>query len=255
LGVILFESLTGRRPMEFETLGAMYTAFLQGTIPSLSNVAPDIPHDVSQVIDACLRRDRDARMPDLRPLIEVLRRYTDARVSGALSGGRVVSVVPRPSAITGKAAVEPGAPTALAEGATHSPLSSSSSKTASIASRRATILALAAVVAALAGGAFLWTRHSPGQSNATQPSAATAASVRTPDPVEVHAQPSASLSPITESVAPTADAAASASAASAARPPRNPRPSPNATATPSPQPTRATPTEAPAHGISPQLPY
>jgi serine/threonine-protein kinase len=264
MGVILFEALTGRRPMEFDTLGAMYQAFLQGTIPSLRSTAPDVPEEVSRAIDLCLRRDRDARMADLRPLIEVLRRYTDVRVSGALSGGRVVSVVPRASAltpVTGRDAVAASAPTQLAE--SHSPLSSSSSSSSSTrrpgVSRRATVLALAGVMGALAAGGFVWMRRSPASPNAAAASGASTSALPSPsahatDALE-HAQPTATLSPIVEPVE-RLDAGAAPASASEVRPPHRPHPAGGASAAAGPAPGHTTPQqEAPAHGISPQLPY
>jgi eukaryotic-like serine/threonine-protein kinase len=264
MGVILFEALTGRRPMEFDTLGAMYTAFLQGTIPSLRATAPDVPEEVSRVIDLCLRRDRDARMPDLRPLIEVLRRYTDVRVSGALSGGRVVSVMPRASGftpVTGRAAVSASGPTQLADSSTHAPLSSSSSSRRPGASRRATVLALTAVVGALAAGGFVWMRRSPTSPNPAAASGASTSALPTPSvrgtdaPEHAQAQPATTLSPIAEPVE-SLDAAAAVPAASGVHPPRHPHPVAGASATAGPPPGRATPQqETPSHGISPQLPY
>jgi eukaryotic-like serine/threonine-protein kinase len=264
MGVILFEALTGRRPMEFDTLGAMYTAFLQGTIPSLHATAPDVPEEVCRVIDLCLRRDRDARLPDLRPLIEVLRRYTDVRISGALSGGRVVSVMPSASAlapVTGGAAVAAGAPTQLAEGSTHSPLSSSTSSGTSGASRRATLLAFAGVfglVGALGAAGLVWMRRTPASTNpaantAASTSALPSASSHRSDVLE-YPQTSETLAPIAEP-AENVDAAAIPTA-SGAHPPRRPHPVITAPAASGSPPGRVAPQqETPAHGISPQLPY
>ena len=94
VGVMLFELLTGRRPIEFESLGAMYTTFLQGTVPSVRQYAPDLPDDVVEVLDRCLVMKRDTRLDTLEPLITVLLPYTDADVPGANAAGRVVSEAP-----------------------------------------------------------------------------------------------------------------------------------------------------------------
>lgn len=91
LGVMVFEALTGRRPIEFENLGEMYTKFLTGSVPSIRELVPSVPDDVVQVLDGCLRLDRAERLDSLAPLIEVLRRYVDPSVEGAQAGGRVVS--------------------------------------------------------------------------------------------------------------------------------------------------------------------
>ena len=97
IGVILFEALTGRRPLEFETLGEMYTAFLQGKVPSIREFIADLPDDVATIVDRCLQKQRDERLDDLEPLIEVLARYADPSVKGALAGGAVVSRSSRPA--------------------------------------------------------------------------------------------------------------------------------------------------------------
>jgi hypothetical protein len=112
VGVIIFEALSGRRPIEFETLGEMYTALLKGTVPSVGTAVPDLPRDVHDVIDRCLQKDRTGRLADLGPLIDVLRRYADSTVAGALAGGTVVgplAVDPLAAAPT-EAAVSSGVP-------------------------------------------------------------------------------------------------------------------------------------------------
>ncbi|AGP34064.1 serine/threonine-protein kinase [Sorangium cellulosum] len=93
MGVILFEALTGRRPLEFETLGEMYTAFLQREVPSIRSAVPDLPADVADVLDRCLRKRREDRLDDLGPLIEVLGRHADPASPGALAGGKVVGAL------------------------------------------------------------------------------------------------------------------------------------------------------------------
>lgn len=89
IGVIVFEALCGRRPMEFDSLGQMYAAFLQGAVPSVREFVPELPSDVSDVIDRCLQKQRDTRLSDLQPLADVLNRYTDPNARGAMAGGVV----------------------------------------------------------------------------------------------------------------------------------------------------------------------
>jgi serine/threonine protein kinase len=96
VGVILFELLTGRRPLEFENLGQMYTAFLQGEVPSIRAVVPELPADVAGVVDRCLQKQREGRLENLGPLIDVLGRYVDSSVAGALAGGTVIGKLPVP---------------------------------------------------------------------------------------------------------------------------------------------------------------
>jgi hypothetical protein len=112
MGVMLFESLTGRRPMTYETLGQMYASFLQGSVPSIREFVPDLPDDMASVLDKCLAKKPEDRLADLGPLVEVLAKYTDPSVPGARAGGRVVE-----------------APVVAAREVTAGPLSSSVSDT------------------------------------------------------------------------------------------------------------------------------
>ncbi|WP_437297902.1 serine/threonine-protein kinase [Sorangium sp. So ce426] len=112
IGVILFEALTGRRPLEFENLGEMYTAFLQREVPSIRSAVPDLPADVAGVLDRCLQKRREDRLDDLAPLVEVLGRYTDPTSAGALAGGKVVGALAPLAAPPSSGAV--AAPPALA---------------------------------------------------------------------------------------------------------------------------------------------
>ena len=99
MGVIVFEALTGRRPFEFENLGEMYTAFLQGEVPSIQAMVPDLPAEVAGVIDRCLQKQREARLDNLGPLIDVLARYEDPGVAGASAGGRVIGAFAPPAEV------------------------------------------------------------------------------------------------------------------------------------------------------------
>jgi serine/threonine-protein kinase len=97
VGVMLFELITGRRPIEFENLGEMYTAFITGTIPSIRDCVSDLPADAGQAIDRCLVKEREGRLESLAPLVEMLRRYADPGAEGGDAGGRVVPALPKRS--------------------------------------------------------------------------------------------------------------------------------------------------------------
>ena len=148
LGVMLFEALTGRRPLTYDTLGQMYAALLQGSVPSIREFVPDLPADMADVLDRCLAKERDGRLADLTPLIEVLERYADPRAPGAMSGGVVVEAPVKP----------PGEVTAAA-------LSASVGGRAPGPRRSRTPLAIAVVAIAAAGlgaGIFLARRGPSG---------------------------------------------------------------------------------------------
>jgi serine/threonine-protein kinase len=256
MGVIVFESLTGRRPLQFETLGQMYTALLQGTIPSLGDAAPDVPRDVVDAVDHCLRKDREARAPNLTPLIEVLGRYTDASVSGALSSGRGHSL-----RVAGAgSAPDASAPTVAAglEGATNDPLSSSMAKVP-FASRRATLLGAALVLVALTTAGIMKMRSTGPSSGSVAPTAAGVAASVSPSSGPRHDVPKELPSPVGTTTltklpegVDSIDAAAASATANAPHPARPPRAGPAAQAASRSAPA---PSEAPPHGISAQLPY
>ncbi|MBW2523272.1 MAG: serine/threonine protein kinase, partial [Deltaproteobacteria bacterium] len=95
LGVMLFEVLTGRRPLEFDNLGQMYTAFLKGEVPSIRDHSADLPDDVAEIIDRCLVKERDGRLDDLKEVLETLKPFADREVAQAVGG---LSDEPMPTA-------------------------------------------------------------------------------------------------------------------------------------------------------------
>lgn len=76
VGTLLYESLSGGRPIEGENLGQVLKRLMEDGIAPLSSVAPDVPDDVASLVDRMLARDRDERLPDLRAAFEVLSRYS-----------------------------------------------------------------------------------------------------------------------------------------------------------------------------------
>ncbi|WP_437799003.1 serine/threonine-protein kinase [Sorangium sp. So ce693] len=244
MGVILFEALTGRRPLEFENLGEMYTAFLQREVPSIRSAVPDLPADVAGVLDRCLQKRREDRLDDLGPLVEVLGRYADPTSAGALAGGKVVGALAPLAASPSSGAV--AAPPALAAPDGRARLPS-----------RAVAVAALLVVAFVA--AFAALRRSTADGPAAPVPASAEAAVQ-PPPAAVAAPPASMASSPTAPL-PSRDEPAVAdvlpSAASSSR-----RPSPRtlsgtlkAPATPA---TSAPPPSAPttqARGIVDQLPY
>jgi serine/threonine protein kinase len=252
VGVIVFEALTGRRPLEFETLGQMYTAFFQGQVPSLRDLMPDVPPDVFAAVDGCLRRDRDMRTRSLGPLIHVLRRYADVPAAVARSADAI------PMAERSFGAAQPKL-------ATNAPLSASVLRIP-FSSQRTMYLASAAVIVAIAAAAFVKIYQSTRSGN-SMPSpdavsrtvgaasmnvqASQGPSSNTPREAPGERPPAVgviALSPLGTRVE-SIDAAADSGIPGAARLQR--------TISASPSGRRNPPAPAPseAHGISPQLPY
>ena len=62
LGVVLFELLTGRRPLEAHSMGEWLRRISQEPATPLRQLRPDLPEAVGQVVDSLLERD-PARRP------------------------------------------------------------------------------------------------------------------------------------------------------------------------------------------------
>ncbi len=80
LGAMLFEALTGGRPVEGKSVAQVVRRLLEDGIPPLEAIAPQLPADVTQLVDAMLARDVDDRLPDLRRAFEVLSQHTNIDV-------------------------------------------------------------------------------------------------------------------------------------------------------------------------------
>jgi hypothetical protein len=234
MGVIIFESLTGRRPLMYDTLGQMYATFLQGTVPSIRDFVPDTPEDAARVLDHCLGKERAQRLGDLGPLIEVLAKYADSELPGARAGGRVVA-----------------APLRLATEVTAAPTASSVAGLPPKRRWRAapTIAAVVVVGAGLGTGAWALSRKNP---PVVSPPPLATAQASTAGP----AGAAASTETLPPAVTPSVDMPSpSPTVSAAARPPRGgggvaavgPRPSASAVVPPPPPSAKK--------GISEKLPY
>jgi serine/threonine protein kinase len=69
LGVLAFECLSGRRPFEGENFGQIFKRIITEPVPSLAGLRPDLPSDVTSLIDGMLVKERDGR----RALSEVMK--------------------------------------------------------------------------------------------------------------------------------------------------------------------------------------
>jgi serine/threonine-protein kinase len=97
LGVIFFEMLAGRRPLEFDTLGQMYAAFLKGSMPKVREAFPDLPERVAEVLERCLVIERRGRLAGLESFIEAVGAVAPVapcRAAGASGGVRESSRPP-----------------------------------------------------------------------------------------------------------------------------------------------------------------
>jgi serine/threonine-protein kinase len=97
-GVILYESLTGRRPFSGANYNALLLQILTGTPVPANQLVPDLPPEILPIIDKAMARNRDQRYPSAAAfqadLVELAARLRGERMSPA-SGAR--SHAPRTS--------------------------------------------------------------------------------------------------------------------------------------------------------------
>lgn len=79
LGVILYEALSGVRPIEGDTVGQIVMHLMSTGITPLERIVPELPSDVTALVGRMLARERTRRPEDLREVFDVLRQYTDVR--------------------------------------------------------------------------------------------------------------------------------------------------------------------------------
>ena len=72
LGIVAYETIAGRRPFDGDSpLDALAQRLAHDPAP-LGSTAPDVPPDLAQAVDRCLRRDPAKRWPDAKTLREAL---------------------------------------------------------------------------------------------------------------------------------------------------------------------------------------
>jgi eukaryotic-like serine/threonine-protein kinase len=124
LGVILYECLTGTRPVDGDNFGQLLKVIAMGSIQPFSAIAPDMPEDVKTLVDRMLTADRARRSQGLEEAYAVLSRYTSASAASFPPPGTSpifegpTSRASTPLAITprggGPNTLDPTAPTIIA---------------------------------------------------------------------------------------------------------------------------------------------
>ncbi|HEY8427161.1 MAG TPA: protein kinase [Sandaracinaceae bacterium] len=73
MGVVLFESLSGRMPFEAETITQLIAKMFTERPRRLQEVAPHVPEALAEVVNTCLEADRERRFQTARALLGALR--------------------------------------------------------------------------------------------------------------------------------------------------------------------------------------
>jgi eukaryotic-like serine/threonine-protein kinase len=88
-GSLLFEMLTGRRVFQRETKAATLSAILRDEPPPMSELAPEVPREVENLVLRCLRKDvrrRPQHFGDLKLALEELREQSESGTLAAPPG-------------------------------------------------------------------------------------------------------------------------------------------------------------------------
>jgi serine/threonine protein kinase len=87
LGVILYECLSGARPIEGDSIGQIVMHLMTTGITPLERLVPDLPSDLTALVGRMLARERARRPNDLREVAEVLARHTNVRAPAFAAPG------------------------------------------------------------------------------------------------------------------------------------------------------------------------
>ncbi|QEL20456.1 WD40 repeat domain-containing serine/threonine-protein kinase [Limnoglobus roseus] len=79
LGVMLYESLTGRRPFAAETDVELLVSIQEADPPTLRTVSKAVPHDLETVCLRCLEKEPDRRYPTAKELAADLAAWADGK--------------------------------------------------------------------------------------------------------------------------------------------------------------------------------
>ena len=87
-GIMMFEALTGRHPIEPLTAPALITnAVTPGVMPSVSMYAPETPRDLAEVVAACLAKNKHERIGTATELVQRLEMQMPHRRGRTLGEG------------------------------------------------------------------------------------------------------------------------------------------------------------------------
>ncbi|HEY0469033.1 MAG TPA: serine/threonine-protein kinase, partial [Polyangiaceae bacterium] len=205
LGVILYETLTGRVPFEAETMPQLCGMILQEPPRPIHELRPDLPQALQHAVLRCLEKNREHRFNNVAELAYALVPFADAaaqrsaeRIARVLGAAGFPSAPPVAPAVA--ASSRPGAVTSTNFGA-----SGEARK-----SRTPLLIALCLLGLLLGAGLLFATRKTPALDSASEPASSL--------PIVAAASPASPASPGVEpqlSVPPVLAAASTSAAPSA----------------------------------------
>ncbi len=105
LGVIMFELLTDSVPFPGKTSTQVCSAVLEGELPSLSDIAPQVPDELVQIVSKCLRRERAERFESAEELESALARVPRTFDGSRSNRARKLVEAPRAASSRGRASL------------------------------------------------------------------------------------------------------------------------------------------------------
>ena len=167
LGLVGWETLTGRQPWEGESLYAVIYKQKHEELPPLSDFRHDVPDDLRYVIERCLLKDRDARWQSAAALASALAEGPDAAAVREWRARRSRRIRPELAAALEREAV--GSDTVRfrrpdAEEAVDEAMARELADADATRRRRRRVAAVAAALLLLAGGSVVAVRARQGAS-------------------------------------------------------------------------------------------
>jgi tRNA A-37 threonylcarbamoyl transferase component Bud32 len=98
LGVIIYQCLTGRLPFEDGTLAETSSRILRDPPSPLRQHCPEAPVEIEQLLARCLEKERKARLPSARALVEALAPFAPQAAASCLT--YIDGLVPVPEVVT-----------------------------------------------------------------------------------------------------------------------------------------------------------
>lgn len=105
LGVIMYELLTDTVPFPGKTSTQVCSAVLEGPLPSIRALVPDLPDELASIVSKCLRRERAQRFESAEDLSQALARVPRSFDGSRSSRTRKLITASRPPPSAGKASL------------------------------------------------------------------------------------------------------------------------------------------------------
>ena len=87
LGVVLYELLTGTLPFDGKSFGMLFMQIVSEDPKPIHAIKPEIPVAVSEIVQTCMKKDREHRYADLSALVQALAHF--ASPSGQAQAQRI----------------------------------------------------------------------------------------------------------------------------------------------------------------------